>query len=618
MAKKDTSVLAIDIGGGCLKMAEFSFPESGGIVLERFGFRDLGDRELDPAWAFSEAYHQLLKEIPFKSKNVRLSISGQVSFSRLSKLPKLTGNSSAIGKIVEFEASQVVPYPMNEVVWGYQLLSHKVKVEHVFEPVIGGDAPTVEVEEVDEFEALFVAAKNEQVTAFTDVIINSGRKVLSVDTAPLAMFNAARASQQGDQSSLLLNIGARNTSLIICSGDRIFVRSIPIAGDTVTSQIAKEFGIPFEEAEDLKRRHGFVALGGAYEEPESEVAATISKIARNVMTRLHGEINRSISVWRSQHGGAPPVKLTLSGGGALMFYTQEFFKEKLRFAVDYLNVFSSGVALGKEVDRQELVAVAPMFSELVGTSLRELVSCPVDISLMPKQLKFQQDFMRKRPFFYASAVLVIACLVSCLMAIRYSAAYSESLVGKTQGGVEATESMRDQVAAVYNEANGAKSDYMQGLELLANRGKWVDMLNELQSMIPDNMWLVALEGKGTEFVPAVESDSEGDGMDMGVDMSMDAFVDDPLMENEQPKEDHITRLKAAYTTDVSELRLRFYTLTMPTDDMVEEKFREALKTSKFFVNEKEGFSILTWEGGTGKDNLKSFIVMLKLKEPITK
>ena len=87
MAKKDTSVLAIDIGGGCLKMAEFSFPETGGIVLERFGFRDLGDRELDPALAFSEAYHQLLKEIPFKSKNVRLSISGQVSFSRLSKLP---------------------------------------------------------------------------------------------------------------------------------------------------------------------------------------------------------------------------------------------------------------------------------------------------------------------------------------------------------------------------------------------------------------------------------------------------------------------------------------------------------------------------------------------------
>ena len=300
-----------------------------------------------------------------------------------------------------------------------------------------------------------------------------------------------------------------------------------------------------------------------------------------------------------------------------MFYTQEFFKEKLRFAVDYLNVFSSGVSLGKGVDRQELVAVAPMFSELVGTSLRELVSCPVDISLMPKQLKFQQDFMRKRPFFYASAVLVIACLVSYVMAIRYSAEYSESLVGKTLGGVQATESMRDQVSAVNNEANSAKSDYMQGLELLANRSKWVDMLNELQTMIPDNMWLVALEGKGTTFTPAVESENAGD--DMGaMDTGMDAFMDDPLMENEKPQEDHITRLKAAYTSDVSELRLRFYTLTMPTDDMVEEKFREALKTSKFFVNEKEGFSILSWEGGTGKDNLKSFIVMLKLKEPITK
>lgn len=79
----------------------------------------------------------------------------------------------------------------------------------------------------------------------------------------------------------------------------MFIRPIPIGGDTITQQVAKEFGIGFSEAEDLKHRHGFVALGGTYEEPESEVAATISKIARNVMTRLHGEVSRSINVWRS-------------------------------------------------------------------------------------------------------------------------------------------------------------------------------------------------------------------------------------------------------------------------------------------------------------------------------
>ena len=155
MAKKDNSILAVDIGGGCLKMAEFSFPESGGVILERYGFKDMGDRETDMGVAFAEAYTALLEEIPFQANRVRLSISGQVSFSRLSPLPKLSGNSGAIAKVVEFEAGQVVPYPMNEVVWGYQLLSHTKRVEHVLDAVIGETAPQIEVEEVEEFEALF-------------------------------------------------------------------------------------------------------------------------------------------------------------------------------------------------------------------------------------------------------------------------------------------------------------------------------------------------------------------------------------------------------------------------------------------------------------------------------
>ena len=76
-----------------------------------------------------------------------------------------------------------------------------------------------------------------------------------------------------------------------------------------------------------------MALGGAYEEPDSQVAATISKIARNVMTRLHGEINRSINVWRSQHGGNRPGRMLLCGGSSIIPYSQHFFNEKLHIPV---------------------------------------------------------------------------------------------------------------------------------------------------------------------------------------------------------------------------------------------------------------------------------------------
>ena len=106
---------------------------------------------------------------------------------------------------------------MNEVVWGYQLLSHTKRVERVLDAVVGETAPQIDVEESEEFEALFVAAKNDQVSMFTDTILASGKEILSVDIAPLSMFNAAKASQLAEvqESVLLLNIGARCTSLVI-------------------------------------------------------------------------------------------------------------------------------------------------------------------------------------------------------------------------------------------------------------------------------------------------------------------------------------------------------------------------------------------------------------------
>ncbi len=618
MAKKENSVLAIDIGGASLKMAEFSFPEGGGVVLEKFAFHDFEDRDADPGAAFAEAYRQLLAEHQFRSKSVCLSISGQTSFSRLSKLPPLSGNMNAVSRIVEFEAKQVVPYPMDEVVWGYQLISHIQKIEHTIESENPEEEPIVEVEENEDFEALFVAVKNEQVTMYTDVILDSGKDILSVDIAPVAMFNAAKATQcAGDESTLLLNIGGRCTSLVIADAGRIFVRSIPIAGDTVTQQVSKEFGISFQEAEELKRRHGFVALGGAYEEPESEVAATISKIARNVMTRLHGEINRSINVWRSQHGGNAPVRLLLAGGGSLMYYTQEFFHEKLHLPVDYLNVFSA-VTLGDQVDRQQLLDVAPMFPELVGMSLRKITTCPVDISLIPQSIRFQKAFQRKKVYFYISAASVVLCLLIFLAAVMHRKQYSMTLVSGTKGGVESTQQMRDQIKRLEGELNSARAAYDEAANFFREREKWIGMLQELQQIMPDMMWLVALEGEGTTIEPQVTQNVDPMMADMGLFGPMD-----PGMAPEQqsaslaPETKVFVRKEAEKLSDVKELRLKFYTLTLD-NDLVEDEFRKALKNTKYFSDADDAFVIQEYEGGRGTDNLKSFTALVKLKEPIKK
>ncbi|MEG2076834.1 MAG: pilus assembly protein PilM, partial [Victivallaceae bacterium] len=320
---KINSILTVDIGGDNLKVAEFVYPVEGGMVLTGFKFLAY-DAELKES-NFNEAFKIAFNEAigAFTSRRCRITISGQNSFSRLSKLPPLGNDKKGLNQIVNFEARQTVPYPIEEVVWDYQLIHHEVEVEVQSEvvPEDDGDENSAVPEKTkvkkEEIEALFVAVKKDLITDLTNVVQQAGVEVLSVEIAPVATFNALRGNQIGlEQCDLVLNIGGRSSSLIIADGNCLFIRSIPIAGQTITQQIAKEFNISLTDAEDMKIRHGFVALGGAYEEADSEVASMVSKIARNVMTRLHGEVNRSINVWRSQHGGNKPKRLFLCGGGS--------------------------------------------------------------------------------------------------------------------------------------------------------------------------------------------------------------------------------------------------------------------------------------------------------------
>ena len=48
------------------------------------------------------------------------------------------------------------------------------------------------------------------------------------------------------------------------------------------------------------------------------------------MTRLHGEISRSINLYRAHQKGNKPEKLYLAGGSSVMEYMPRFFEEKLK------------------------------------------------------------------------------------------------------------------------------------------------------------------------------------------------------------------------------------------------------------------------------------------------
>lgn len=602
MAKID-SILAIDIGGSSLKIGELTYPDDGKVVLKQFAYSEYDQELLDSEGlkeAFTVVYHRLLEEKQFAAKHVRLSLSGQSAFIRLAKLPPIGDKESQVHHIVEYEARQTVPFPMDEVIWDYQLLQHDLKkseeeLDGVASPRASGD-----------MEAIFIVIKSDFVEELAEIIEASGKEIISIEVAPTACFNAGRASGIGlNDSEMILNIGGCCSTLIFSDSGRIFVRTIPIAGNAITQQIAKEFKIPFADAEELKRRHGFVALGGAYEEPDSEVAATVSKIVRNVMTRLHGEINRSVNVYRSQHAGQKPNKMYVSGGSSIMEFTLRFFNEKLRIPVEYFNAFST-TTIADNVDKAALSDIAHMFIEVIGLGLRHAAECPIEISLFPDSIKRTRELNAKKPFFYATCVSLLLCLIITLWGVERRLEYDKKRVAVASDEVKRTTSMVSKVKSAIGKLNVQKSQYDDALAIIKMRTRWLKIMVALQKALPDRIWLTSITGMSDNDIaknaPKRNNRQPQNGLFGNEDMGMGR-----------------TRAKTAITKrTITWLKLEGHSLIMNDDELLVEKLRKRLKASPVFADDEDGIIDEAFKGykGEGKNNIRYFALRVRLKEPI--
>jgi len=373
------SFLTVDFGAGSLKLAEFEVNEAGSLSLKQFGIRPLGAegaQESTREGVMLKALQELLVEKSIKAKKVNVCAPGFHVFSKFVKLPPV--DAAKVTQIIQYEAQQNVPFPLEEVVWDYQIL---------------GSTPG------GELEVLLVAIKAEIVEGLFRVAEKAGLKLQLADVSPAALCNAFRYNY-GDleDCTMLLDIGAKTSNLLFFEKGKVFSRSINVGANSITQDFANESKLPFAQAEQVKINEGFVGLGGAYDEPESDHQKIISKVARQFMTRLHIQVNQTLQFYRGQQGGSAPQRLFLSGGASIMPYTAQFFAEKLNVPVEYFNPFRN-IQIDPAINLEELVRVAHSLGEVVGLGLRNLAHCPVELNLMSESTRRWQGFNQKKPYF---------------------------------------------------------------------------------------------------------------------------------------------------------------------------------------------------------------------------
>src|SRR6201996_407178 len=455
------SFLAVDFGAGSLKLAEFEPNDAGGLRLKQYGVKPLGiegSQEAAREGAILKGLGELLAEKPYGSKQLNACAPGFHVFSKFVKLPPV--DTSKVTQIIRYEAQQNVPFPLDEVVWDYQIL--------------GASA-------TNELEVLLVAVKTEIIEGLFRVADGAGLKMKLVDASPAALCNAFRYNY-GDLEgcTMLLDIGAKTSNLLFFEKGKVFSRSINIGANSITQDFANESKLKFPEAEATKIQKGSVSLGGAYEEPEDPQAAAISKISRQVMTRLHIQINQTIQFFRGQQGGSAPQRLFLSGGASIMPYTAQFFTEKLNVPVEYFNPFRS-IDIDPSIDLEQLSQYAHSFGEVVGLGLRDLAHCPVELNLMPKSSIQRQEFAPKK-FFLAGCVYAIA--LGVFFAYKVESKIGDAYRSKTDEINGPLTSLKDKdaklSAAIGNRDSQAKSiDQMK--DVAVDRYYWMNVLGDLRS-----------------------------------------------------------------------------------------------------------------------------------------
>ena len=457
------SFLAVDFGAANLKLAEFELNEAGGLMLVQYGFRSLGQdgfQEASREAAIVRALPELLAERPYKSKTVNVCAPGFHTFSKFVKLPPV--DTSKVTQIIQYEAQQNVPFPLEEVVWDYQIL---------------GAAPS------GELEVLLVAVKSDIVEGLFRVAEKTSLRVQLVDVSAAGLCNAFRFNYPDLQGcTMLLDIGAKTSNLLFFENNTVYSRGINIGANAITQDFSRESRLAFDDAERLKIEEGFVSLGGAYEEPENQNQAAISKIARQVMTRLHIQVNQTIQFYRGQQGGSAPQRLLLAGGASLMPYTAEFFSEKLNLppeSVEYFNPLRN-VQLDPGINREELAKVAHMLGEVVGLGLRNMAHCPVDLNLMPKSSLQRQQFKQKQPFLIAAAFCFILVIWAFGWFFDGVAQQKTEALEQIKRKLEPLQGQQRSLDRVKLDLKNAEDQAGQYTTLLEDRFLWAGMLTQLR------------------------------------------------------------------------------------------------------------------------------------------
>jgi type IV pilus assembly protein PilM len=390
MAAKSDSVWAIDIGSNSLKALHLS--TAGGSV-EVIGFDNIqhgkiltgsGVKPGERDELIALSLRQLAKQSNLGKDDVVISVPSQNSFARFVNLPPV--EPKRIPEIVKFEATQQIPFDISDVQWDWQLMTE-------------AGSPEAKV-------GIF-AVKSDVVISELEHFSRENIQVKYVQMAPMALYNYLLHDRpdlvkSDNQATVILNIGAENTDLVVCTKSSVWQRCVPMGGNAFTRAIADTFKLNFEKAEKLKRTAAM-----------SKYARQILQAMKPVFADLASEIQRSLGFYNSSNPDTKLTRIVALGGGTKMQGLLKYLQQTFQIPIERPDSFKK-LVINSAVSAAKFHESVCDFGIVYGLALQGLGLAKLKNNLLPRSIARSMAWAGKSKDFTAAAVVLLVVSLMCL------------------------------------------------------------------------------------------------------------------------------------------------------------------------------------------------------------
>jgi type IV pilus assembly protein PilM len=290
-----------------------------------------------------DAVKRAWKRLGTSTRDVAMALPGSAVITKKINVPAGM-RDDLLEAQVESEANQYIPFAIDEVNLDFQVIGPSASVP-------------------DELEVFIAASKKERVEDRIAVADAAGLHAAVVDVEPLAALAAFELIEKQlpesgkNQTIALVDAGSSVLGLtVLRNGQQVYAREQAFGGGQLTQDIARHYGMTYEEAEAAKR------AGNLPEGYESELLAPF-------MESLALEISRALQFFFTSTQYNQVDHIVIAGGCAVIPGVDEVIATRTQVSTLIANPFANMV-LSDRVRAKSLIADASSLMVACGLALR--------------------------------------------------------------------------------------------------------------------------------------------------------------------------------------------------------------------------------------------------------